>query len=100
MLDHEQLEPELAAAVAELRFLDDAALWQAARMHMVPADAQRLEILHLKRQREGLSADEADEAGRLTGTYERIMVIRAEAAARLKERGHDVGALRSAPPQG
>ncbi len=100
VLDHEQLEPELAAAVAELRFLDDAALWQAARMHMAPADAERLETLHLKRQREGLSVDEADEAGRLTDTYERIMVIRAEAAARLNERGHDVGALRSVPPQG
>src|SRR5580765_3664682 len=79
ILDLEQLEPELAAAVADLRFLDDAALWQAARMQMAPADAERLELLHLKRQSDGLSTDEAAEARRLTGLYERIMVLRAEA---------------------
>lgn len=65
---------------------------------MAPGDAERLEALHLKRQREGLRVDEADEARGLTGTYERIMVLRAEAAALLKERGYDVGGLRSDPP--
>ena len=99
VLDLDLLEPELAAALAQLRFLDDAALWQAARMHMMPIDAERLEALHVKRQREGLSSVEADEARGLTGTYERIMVTRAEAAALLKERGYDVGGLRSDPPQ-
>jgi hypothetical protein len=95
VLDLDQLEPELAAAISELRFLDDTALWQAARMHMTLADAERLEVLHLKRQYDGLAVDEAEEARGLTGTYERIMVIRAEAAALLKERGYDVEVLRS-----
>lgn len=98
VLDLEDLEPALEAAIAELRFLDDAALWQAARMHMASADAEQLQTLHLKRQREGLREGEADEARALTGTYERIMVVRAEAAALLKERGYDVAVLRSDPP--
>ncbi len=99
VLGLEDLEPDLAAAVAQLHFLDGAVLWQAARMRMEPADAERLEALHLKRQRDGLNPDEADDARGLTGTYERIMLIRAEAAALLKERGYGVAALRSDPPR-
>jgi len=99
VLDLEDLEPALAAAIADLRFLDDAALWHAARMHMAPADSDQLQVLHLKRQRDGLSEREADAARALTGTYERIMVMRAEAAALLKERGYDVAVLRSDPPR-
>jgi len=46
--------------------------------------------LHLKRQREGLTATEAAEAAGLTRQYERVMLVRARAAALLRERGHDV----------
>jgi len=99
VLDLDQLEPELAEAVAQLRFLDDAALWQAAHMRIAPTDAELLEGLHVKRQREGLSTGEADQARTLTRTYERVMLIRAEAAALLHERGHDVEILRSGPPR-
>lgn len=95
VVEFDQLEPELTVAVAQLPFLDDVALWQAARMHMAPTDAELLEELHLKRQREGLSVGEADEARTLTRTFERIMMIRAEAVALLHERGHDVEVLRS-----
>ena len=94
----DQIEPELEAAITELRFLDDSALWQAARIHMDPAGAAQLETLHTKRQREGLSAEEAELARVLAGMYERAMVIRAEAAALLYERGYDVSELRSDPP--
>lgn len=98
VLDLDQLEPELTAAAAELHFLDDTSLWQVARMHMTHTDAEQLETLHLKRQYEGLTVDEADEAHGLTGIYERIIVIRAEAAALLKERGYDVEVLQSESP--
>lgn len=91
----EDLPADLAAALAPLALLDDAALWRAAESHL-PADAAaRLEALHLKRQSEGLSDTEAAEAARLVRQYERAMLVRAQAIALLKQRGQDVSALRA-----
>ena len=56
-----------------------------------PADVStELEELHFKRQREGLTANEAERAAELVRQYDRKMLLRAEAALLLKERGHDV----------
>jgi hypothetical protein len=68
--------------------------------------AEELERLHDKRQREGLTDSEAQAAAALTRQYERIMLVRAEAAALLMDRGRDVsagtapGAPGSPPPCG
>jgi hypothetical protein len=63
----------------------------------LPADAAaRLEELHLKRQREGLTEQQENEAAALIRQYERVMLIRAQAAALLKQRGHDVTGLPAA----
>jgi hypothetical protein len=76
--------------------LDDEALWRAARTRL-PADAvEELERLHLKRQRQGLTASEDEQVAALVRQYERVMLVRAQAAALLKERGHDVSVLRTA----
>lgn len=58
--------------------------------------AEQLEQLHFKRQREGLTAVETDEAAALLQRYERVMLVRARAAATLKQRGHDVSVLLTA----
>ena len=90
------LPVDLAAAISPLTVLDDAALWQAARSHF-PADvAEQLEALHLKRQRVGLTESEEQIAAALIRQYERAMLIRAQAAALLKQRGHDVSSLLNA----
>ena len=91
----EDLPADLAAALAPLALLDDAALWRAAQSHL-PADAAaRLEALHLKRQSEGLSDAETAEAVRLVRQYERAMLVRARAVALLKQRGQEVSTLRA-----
>jgi hypothetical protein len=87
------LPAELAEALAPLGVLDDAALWRAARSHLPTSAAVRLEVLHLKRQSEGLTESEAASAARLVRQYERAMLVRARAAALLKQRGHDVSSL-------
>ena len=87
------LPADLAETVASLALLDDAALWRAARSHLDAAAAARLEDLHLKRQGEGLTEAEAAEVARLVRQYERFMLVRAQAAALLKQRGQDVSVL-------
>lgn len=89
----DDLPADLAEAVSQLAVLDDAALLHAATVAM-PADAvDELERLHLKRQCEGLTDAEAQAAAVLTRTYERTMLVRAEAAALLAERGCDVSGI-------
>jgi plasmid stability protein len=90
------LPPDLAEAISPLAVLDDAALWQAARSRFPAEAAQQLEDLHLKRQREGLTEDETQVATALVRQYERSMLVRAQAAALLKQRGHDVSSLLNA----
>ena len=84
---------DLAEALAPLAMLDDAALWHAARSHLSAAAAARLEALHRKRQSEGLSDAESRTLTGLVRQYERAMLVRARAAALLKERGHNVAPL-------
>jgi len=92
----DELPPDLAEAITPLAMLDDEVLWRAAQSRLPAEDAEQLESLHLKRQREGLTKAEADEAASLVRRYERAMLVRAEAAALLKQRGHDVSALLAA----
>src|SRR3954469_4165988 len=81
----ESLPDSLAEDVARLESLDDAELWQAARSRLTRREAALLEILHLKRQKEGLSESEASKLAELVQQYERSMLIRARAAALLKQ---------------
>jgi hypothetical protein len=83
----------LARALAPLTLLDDEALWRAARSHLPPEAAARLAALHAKRQAEGLSDAETRTLARLMRQYERAMVVRAQAAMLLKQRGYDVSEL-------
>ncbi len=89
----EELPAALANAVAELPGLDDEALWRVARDHLPRRAASELEALNLKRQREGLTPTEEEALDRLAGAYERFLLLRAEAAALLRKRGHDVSEL-------
>jgi plasmid stability protein len=89
----EALTDELEDALAQLTSVDDVALWQAARSHMPTDAAERLQELNLKRQREGLAAAEQQESDRLIHQYERSMLIRAQAAALLKQRGNDISTI-------
>ena len=76
-----------------MALLDDESLWRAAGNRLAADVVEHLEALHLKAQDEGLTDAEAQEAAALTRRYERGMLVRAEAAYLLKQRGHDVGGL-------
>jgi plasmid stability protein len=89
----EELPADLEAALSPLALLDDESLWRAARSRLAPEAAADLESLHLKRQREGLTAAETETLAGLVRQYERAMLVRAQAAALLKQRGHDVSSL-------
>lgn len=91
-----ELPQDLADAISPLAALDDDALWRAARARLPVDAAERLEELNLKRQREGLTQIESDEASTLLRGYERAMLVRAQAAVLLKERGHDISVLLTA----
>jgi plasmid stability protein len=86
----ESLPDSLAEAVARLDGMDDSELWQAAKSRLTKREAALLEILHLKRQKEGLSESEASNLAELVQQYERSMLVRARAAALLKQRGCDL----------
>ncbi len=87
------LPDDLAATLAALDLLGDDDLWRAAQSQLTLEAAAELEDLHLKQQREGLTALEMQDQATLTQHYERAMVVRARSVALLKERGRDVSGL-------
>lgn len=91
-----ELPPTLAEEIAQLPFLDNDHLWQAARQ-VAPAEKnERIQALVLKQQAEGLTATEQEEAQQLQFYAHRLMLIRAEAAVLLQQRGFNISTLRQA----
>ncbi len=88
----------MRSALAHLTYLNDAALWQAARGSVAPAQRERLEALHDKQQREGLTAEEQHEEAALLSLYRETLLVRAQAAVLLKQRGYDVTDLSQFTP--
>ena len=80
----------LRTALAQMAYLNDAALWQAGRATMTAEQRERLEALHDKQQREGLTPDEQAEEQALLSLYRKTLLVRAQAAVLLKQRGYDV----------
>lgn len=89
----DELPADMAEAIAALHLLGDEDLWRAARQSLATEKAADIEELHLKRQREGLSASEIEALATLMKEYTRIMLVRSRSAALLKQRGHDVSGL-------
>jgi hypothetical protein len=91
--DEDELSPDLMEAVEALEALDDAELWRLAREAMSRSAGQELESLHFKQRDEGLSPEEDARRAELLREYERTMLIRAQAAKLLKDRGHDISRI-------
>ncbi len=87
------LPADIADELGQMVFLTDSELWHAAQTVMTAGENRRMQALALKRQREGLSPEEEIEAEQLTMRQERVMLLRARAAALLRERGQDVSTL-------
>ena len=84
---------DIADELGQMVFLTDSELWHAAQTVITAGENRRMQALVLKRQREGLSPEEEIEAEQLTMRQERVMLLRARAAALLRERGQDVSTL-------
>ena len=89
----EDLSADLTQAVSAPHLLDDAALWRAAQSPLPTEVATQIEDLHLKRQFEGLTPNEAQVLATLMRRYEQTLLMRAQATLLLKQRGHDVSQL-------
>ena len=94
--DFKGLPQDIAEQVKQLTVFDDDQLWQVARQSAASTKAQRMQELILKQQAEGLNEQEAEEARGLERYAERVMILRAEAALQLKQRGFDISSLRQA----
>ena len=90
---NEQLADDLEEAIASLSLLNDEALWRVARSRLPADTSTQLENLHWKQQREGLTPPEAELEASLAHQYERQMLVRAQAAVLLKQRGYDISEL-------
>lgn len=80
----------LRAELAQMAYLNDAALWRAARSTLSKDQRQQLEALHDKQQRTGLSPAEQAQEQALTNLYRETLLVRAQAVALLQQRGYDV----------
>lgn len=77
-------------ALAQLAYLYDAAHWQAARATMPTEQRERMDELHDQLQRQGLTPAERTEEQQLLALCRGTILVRARAAALLKQRGYDV----------
>ncbi len=89
----DDLPEDLRELIVPLRGLNDEALRRTAMDRFPEEAAARFTELNRKQQAEGLTDKEIRVRDDLRNGYERVMVLRAEAAALLKERGHDVSNL-------
>lgn len=89
----DELPASLEDELAQLDVLSDDLLWRIARNRLNPLHANKLERLHLKAQRQPLTAAERKHEQALVHEYERVLLLRARAARLLKDRGVDISSL-------
>lgn len=81
---------KLRSVLAQMAYLNDAALWQAARATMTVEQRERLQLLHDKQQQKELTTEEQTEEQALVSLYRETLLIRAQAAVILKMRGYNI----------
>ena len=91
--DLANLPVNIAEQLKQLHFLDNVSLQQAAQKTVETEKTERMQELTLKQQAEGLTELETQEANTLKDYANLVMMVRAEAAVLLKERGIDITSL-------
>jgi hypothetical protein len=91
--DEEELSPDRSNVIRDLELLNDEELWRAAQNRFSDDARLQLEALNLKQQRGRLTQAEQETQEQLVHQYDQALLLRAEAASLLKERGHDVSKL-------
>lgn len=87
------ISTKISDEVSQLAFLDDEQLFVAAQQSLTAEKSKRMQVLTEKLKSEGLLDSERQEVRQLQQYAQRIMLIRAEAAILLKQRGHDISTL-------
>jgi hypothetical protein len=87
---------DVVRAIADLELLNDEELWRVARNRLSEETRSDLEALNLKQQREALTPAEIRTLEQRVHEYDRAVLLRAEAARLLKERGQDPARLLTA----
>lgn len=80
----------LRVDLAHMAYLNDAALWQAARSTLSSEQRQQLQDLHDKQQSIGLTPEEAVDEQALVKLYRETLLVRAQAVALLQRRGYEI----------
>lgn len=89
---------QLRASLTQMTYLNDAALWQASRTTIAESEQTRMELLHHKQQHSSLSNNERTELDDLEKLYRDTILVRAQAAVLLKQRGYDISDLSQFTP--
>lgn len=90
---NDELPSGVEDELAQLDVLSDELLWRIAHSRLTPLQANKLERLHIKAQRQPLTATERKQEQTLVHKYERLLLLRSRAARLLKDRGIDISSL-------
>jgi hypothetical protein len=88
------LPPSLEKELAAMAEANDERLWEIGRTRLPDEYIAEIEELREKSGAGGLTSAEEDRLAWLVQEADRVMLLRAEAAALLKQRGYDVEPLR------
>jgi hypothetical protein len=86
----DDLPPDLVDDMAALPLLNDAGLWRVARSSLSDASQERLDALLDKKSQDELTDNDQQDLDQLLSEYERVVLIRAQAALLLKQRKYDI----------
>lgn len=79
----------LRTSLAQLAYMNDAALWRMARTTLTLEQRERLAALHAQQQDTGLTSTEKAEEMDLLQRYKETQLVRAQAIVLLNQRGYD-----------
>jgi hypothetical protein len=91
------LPADLQHELDQLGSLSDDRLWEAAKSRVADASIDRLDELSDERRNRPLTTMEQAEQTQLLQECDRVMLVRAQAAQLLQQRGHDVSPLFQQP---
>ncbi len=89
----ETLADDIEQALAQLDWFTNSELWQAARLTISRDESACMQELLEKQQRDGLTELENQQVQQLSHFFNRVMLVRAKAAALLKKRGYDISSI-------
>jgi hypothetical protein len=86
----DDLTPELVDEMSALALLNDAALWRAARHVLTSEQQAQLNALLDEKGRGEFTPEKQRILDHLLAEYERVTLVRAQAAILLQQRGYDI----------